>query len=173
MSRKGDPNMAARTWKGSEALKALLVPLKDLKLDPRNARRHSERNIEAIRQSLERFGQTKPVVTREGTVFAGEGTLRAADILGWTHLAVASAEHLTEEEAHAYGIADNRTAEMAEWDYDRVSALIEDLPDDLKGMAGFEDFQTPNFVASGADTQSTLDSKAKVECPECGHAFTP
>lgn len=56
-------------------LEPLLRPVADLVLDPANARSHDERNLAAIRDSLARFGQQKPiVVAADGTVLAGNGT---------------------------------------------------------------------------------------------------
>jgi hypothetical protein len=99
-----------------------------LKPDSRNARKHSLRNIEAIAASLEKFGQQKPiVVTTDGVVLAGNGTLEAARTLGWKQISVTTAPaDWDEATAKAYALADNRTAELAEWD-DQVlaSQLVE------------------------------------------------
>ena len=60
------------------------VDIKTLKPDPGNARRHDKRNLQAIADSLNQFGQRKPiVVTADGIVLAGNGTLEAAKLLGW------------------------------------------------------------------------------------------
>lgn len=58
------------------------VPVASLRTDSKNARRHNERNIAAIKKSLEQFGQQKPIVIgRDGVVVAGNGTLVAAQSL--------------------------------------------------------------------------------------------
>ena len=63
----------------ASGLEALLRPIAEVTLDPANARAHSERNLQAIADSLDRFGQQKPIViTPDGTVVAGNGTLEAA-----------------------------------------------------------------------------------------------
>ena len=55
-----------------------------LTLDPCNARRHGAQNIEAVKSSLRRFGQQKPIVVDEdGVIVAGNGTVAAARELGW------------------------------------------------------------------------------------------
>ncbi len=92
------------------------VPVDELHNDPSNVRKHGEQNLAAIKASLARFGQQKPiVVNREGVVVAGNGTLMAARALGWrTVKAVRTG--LEGAEATAFAIADNRTAELAEWD---------------------------------------------------------
>src|SRR5690554_4033428 len=88
-------------------------PIGDLTADPANVRKHSTRNLEAIKASLKRFGQQKPIVVDgNGVVIAGNGTLEAARSLGWTHIEIVRTE-LTGSEAVAFAIADNRTAELA------------------------------------------------------------
>ncbi len=107
-------------------LKIEQVSISTLKPDPMNARRHDAKNLTAISNSLKRFGQRKPIViTGDGTVVAGNGTLAAALQLGWTELACARVpRNWTHEEIKAYALADNRTAELAEWD---PSMLAEQL----------------------------------------------
>lgn len=114
-------------------LRGLAKSTAKLKFDPRNARTHGKRNIEAVMASLKRFGQRKPLVVLEsGQVVAGNGTLEAAAELAkddprWCMLAVSVFEK--EDEAVAYAIADNRTAELAEWD----SAVLH------KSLSGLQD----------------------------------
>lgn len=115
----------------SASLRPLAQPLHNLHPDQRNARRHDERNIDAIADSLRQFGQQKPIVVQKNgkgfNVLAGNGTLRAALKLGWTHLAAAEFDRDDTGAAVAFGIADNRTAELAEWDAEMVAGLLEDL----------------------------------------------
>ena len=80
---------------------------------------HPEENLGEIRASLEAHGQVKPVVywCEEGKprIIAGNGTFRVAKSLGWGRLAMT--EYVgTREEAMAYALADNHTAELARWD---------------------------------------------------------
>jgi hypothetical protein len=113
----------------------LARPIASLKLDPENARVHSPRSIEAIAQSLRRFGQPKPVkIDADGVVRAGNGTVLAAQRLGWTHVAASRARN-TGDRLTAYAIADNRTAELSTWD-DR--ALLADLQQMLEAVEGAE-----------------------------------
>jgi len=112
-----------------EQLKVNQLKLSEIKNDPNNARRHDERNIEAIMASLREFGQRKPiVVTIDKTVIAGNGTVEAARRLGWTTIAVAKApDDWTEETIKAYALVDNRTAELASWDTETLASQLGDL----------------------------------------------
>lgn len=98
-----------------------------LALDPANARKHNERNLAAIKASLTRFGQQKPIVIdSSGVVRAGNGTLAAAQALGWAEIDCVVSD-LQGAEAAAYAIADNRTAELAEWDDAVLTATLQSL----------------------------------------------
>lgn len=100
------------------------VAIERLHEDPRNARAHPPRNMAAIKASLERYGQQKDVVaSRDGTVLAGNGVLRAAKELGWTTLSVCWTD-LEGPEARAFALADNRTAELSEWDPGKLAGAI-------------------------------------------------
>ena len=117
------------------------ISITDLSLDPKNARKHSARNLEAIAASLEKFGQRKPIVVHRGVVLAGNGTLEAAKSLGWTEIEVAEVpEDWDNDTAKAYALADNRTAELAEWDEGELAKQLLELVDadwDIKEL-GFE-----------------------------------
>ena len=114
------------------------VRVVDIESDEMNARQHSSDNIKAIKESLERFGQQKPIVVskRHGTVIAGNGTLEAAKALGWDTIVVVYSE-LEYEESVAYAIADNRTSELSDWDETRLSSTMEFLNQESpKGVTG-------------------------------------
>jgi ParB-like chromosome segregation protein Spo0J len=152
------------------------VPVGSISPDPANVRRHPERNLEAIKASLRRFGQQTPIVVdQHGIVRKGNGTLAAAVALGWTEIQIVRTS-LTGSEATAYAIADNRTGELAEWDLpalsEQLDALIADgiLLDDV-GFLESELFEVPDFEPVGVDEQGRLDEKQKHTCPECGHEF--
>jgi ParB-like chromosome segregation protein Spo0J len=104
-----------------------LVPINQLKLDPQNVRKHSGQNLAAIQASLKQFGQQRPILAmRDRTVIAGNGTLAAARALGWTEIEVKWTD-LTGAEARAYAIADNRSAELAEWDLPALKDALQEL----------------------------------------------
>lgn len=101
----------------TENLQVSVVDVGVLKPDPENSRQHSDKNIDAIARSLQRFGQRKPIVVWQGFVIAGNGTLEAAKKLGWEKIVVSMTPHnWTHEEARAFSIADNRASELATWD---------------------------------------------------------
>lgn len=111
-------------------LKTEVVPIASLSEDPANVRVHSPRNIETIKASLRRFGQQKPIVVSEhDVVVAGNGTLRAAKDIGWETIWIVRTV-LAGPDALAYAIADNRTAELAEWANEDLAACLKALAND-------------------------------------------
>jgi DNA modification methylase len=113
----------------------------ELSLDPSNVRKHSRRNLDAIKASLRKFGQQKPIVVdAKGIVLAGNGTLTAAQELGWTEIQIVRTE-LVGVEATAFAIADNRTAELAEWEEDKLSQVLQSIKvedADLLAATGYD-----------------------------------
>ena len=106
------------------------ISIAQLSLDPKNARKHSARNLEAIAASLLKFGQRKPLVVHRGVVLAGNGTLEAARSLGWTEIEVSEVpQDWDNDTAKAYALADNRTAELAEWDESELAKQLLELQD--------------------------------------------
>jgi hypothetical protein len=106
------------------------IDVSTLVFDPVNARKHDERNIEAIKGSLAKFGQQKPIVVGEGNVvIAGNGTLEAARALGWESIDIYRTP-LRGAEAMAFALADNRTSELAAWEDDILKDHLKALSDD-------------------------------------------
>tara|TARA_R100000664_G_C2757478_1_gene145752 strand:+ start:498 stop:1082 length:585 start_codon:yes stop_codon:yes gene_type:complete len=110
------------------------LPLADLVDDPNNARTHSQQNVDAVARSLKKFGQQKNIVViKEGEqyrVVAGHATTAAARQLGWKSIS-SHVTDLPEAQAAAYGIADNRTAELGQWEVDALKKVVDELADDL------------------------------------------
>lgn len=145
-----------------EALQPMCVPIDTLKLDPDNARVHPERNLQAIMESLSTYGQRHPVVVNRVTGFiqAGNGRWTAAKAMGWTKLAAVFVDDDLATAA-GFGLADNRTAELAKWDFE-VVAKLDRLIQDCGGgaMIGWTSDEldvlrvadwTPPPVDAGAD----------------------
>lgn len=102
---------AEPVWSGPDALRALLVTLGSIEPWPGNPRRG---DVAAISASLERHGQPRPIVywASKRRIVGGHHVRLAALELGWTHIAAVPNEFADEEEARAFLLADNRTAEL-------------------------------------------------------------
>lgn len=155
-----------------EPLRALAVPVVDLALDDENARTHDQRNLEAISASLRKFGQRKPIVILDdGKIIAGNGTYVAARALGWPVIAAVRVKD-DPTTARAYALADNRTAELAEWNRQQLAITIDALmsedydpvdigfsEDDVAALQHYLD----RDVTPSAEVQDTLSNNAKTD----------
>lgn len=143
------------------------VPLDQLHIDPSNARKHGDRNLDAIKASLVRFGQQHPIIaTEDGVVIAGNGRLEAMRSLGWESCAVVRTD-LEGVDIPAFAIADNRTADLAKWDEDALGKTLQSLRDEdgfdhlvtgfdddeinkiIDGLTPPEEPESPNDVPHG------------------------
>jgi ParB-like chromosome segregation protein Spo0J len=145
------------------------VAIESLTLDPNNARKHSKRNLDAIKESLSKFGQRKPIVVHNGVVIAGNGTLEAAKTLGWKEIGVSVCpDDWDADTAKAYALADNRSSELAEWSEIELSKQLLDLSDmgwSIEAL-GFERPVLPDFKPEDIE-QPRLDQRAPTMCPQC------
>ncbi len=127
-----------------------------LMLDPANVRTHDSKNLEAIKASLARFGQQKPIVVdAKGIIVAGNGTMMAAKMLNWSSVEIVRT-NLEGAEAIAYAIADNRTAELAGWDEAALAQQLAALQiddEELANIAGFTDAEIEAMILDGKEIE--------------------
>lgn len=128
--------------------------ISSLKFDPANSRKHDERNIKSIMDSLKMHGQRKPIVTYSDMIVAGNGTVEAAKRLGWTEIWVNNDSFDSIEHAKAYAVQDNRTAELAAWDDEQLGDTLTELKDkgwDLDAI-GFNDAELKKIIEGDDET---------------------
>lgn len=103
------------------------VPLSQLKGDPNNARQHNDKQISAIRTSLDDFDQVIPIVVGpDFTIIGGHGTVAAMLANGETEADVIVTEH-TGPKATKLGLALNRLGELSKWDKSKLAARLQEL----------------------------------------------
>lgn len=102
-----------------------------LKPYPNNPRKN-DKAVDAVAASIREFGFKVPIIAdKDGVIIAGHTRLKAAEKLGLETVPVIVASDLTEEQAKALRLADNKSAEIAEWDEE---ALLQEL----KEITGFD-----------------------------------
>ena len=117
--------------------------IETLRPDPANPRSHSPKQIRQLTRSIGAFGFNVPIlVDRTLRIIAGHGRLLAAQELGWREVPTIVLDHLSEAEARAFMIADNRVAESAAWNNTLLTEQINAISLDSPGFAiettGFE-----------------------------------
>src|ERR1700716_2633139 len=115
---------------------------------PGNARTHSRKQLKLIENSIKRFGFTNPIlVTDDFEVVAGHGRLQAAKSLGMQLVPVVALSSLSEADKKALIIADNRIAELSNWDRDILAIEYQGLHD-----LQFDDLEVTGFSLGEIDT---------------------
>ena len=110
----------------------------ELKLNPKNSRTHSKKQLHKIAQSIEKLGFNNPVlVDTENVIIAGHGRVLAARDLGLTEIPTICLSHMTQEQIRAYIIADNKLAEEAGWDNEILKIELDFLMN-LESEIGFD-----------------------------------
>lgn len=162
-------------------MKIETVPIGILIPWPGNPRKHGELDVAQIADSIKFYGWTSPILAQRGTnrIVAGHGRLEAAKVAGLKEIPVIYLD-LTDQQATAYTVADNKLAELSRWDFPALKDILVGLDDgefDLM-KTGFNEDELKKLIDWEKNTftvdenQPRLDEKSKIKCPECGHEFT-
>lgn len=114
-----------------------MAHVSDLVPDPRNARKHGERNIRTIVKALEEVGAARSIVIDENnTILAGNGLVEAAGIAGIENVKIVEVDGstivavkrtgLNKKQKQRLALFDNRAGELAEWDAETLSDLVDE-----------------------------------------------
>jgi len=114
-----------------------MATLSDLKQDHKNARKRTQTSASLLQESLQRYGPARSIVIDEDNrILAGNGTVEAAINLGIDGLRIIDAAPdeliavrrtgLTEDQKVGLALADNRTADLAEWDAEMLQQLSQE-----------------------------------------------
>jgi site-specific DNA-methyltransferase (adenine-specific) len=113
-------------------------------IDYENNPRHNEAAVGKVAASIEAFGFKVPIVIdKDNVIIAGHTRRKAAERLGLQTVPCIVADDLTEEQVKAFRLADNKTSEFAEWDFEKLNEELAELRDMEFDMSafGFEDLQ--------------------------------
>lgn len=113
--------------------------LNEIKPYEKNPRRNDDA-VDAVAASIKEFGFQQPIVVdKDGIIIAGHTRYKAATKLGLKTVPVVVADNLTDEQVKAYRLADNKTGELAEWDFNLLPAELEVLSNFDMSEFGFAD----------------------------------
>lgn len=138
-----------------------------------NNPRNNEPAIEAVANSLQEFGWRQPIVVdKDGVIVAGHTRWLAAQRLfeetgdeKWRMIPVHEAADLTEEQATAYRLADNKTAELAIWDDMKLEGELAKIAESEIDMSMFG-FDSAELDELFADTSEVVEDDYEEELPE-------
>jgi DNA modification methylase len=147
------------------ALKVRECSLNELTPSERNARTHSNKQIQKVADSIRAYGFVNPIlVDGNNEIVAGHGRYAAAKLLRMTTVPVIHLDHLKPDEIRAYRIADNRMAELAGWDEDLLRLELGHLID-IDFEIELTGFETPQIelLLSGEQAAEKADPTDEVE----------
>jgi DNA modification methylase len=149
-----------------------LVSTALLKPHPQNPRRHAREQVRAIARSIEAFGFNAPIlIDKNLRIVAGHGRHEAAKLLGQGKVPVICLDHLSEEQARAYMLADNKLTDRSSWNDAILAVHLKELSElasdfDIE-VTGFErpevDFRIQSLDQS--DTADAADEFSLADAP--------
>ena len=139
-----------------------------------NNPRHNDSAVEAVAESIRAFGFKVPVIIdSDGVIVAGHTRVKAAEALNLETVPCIVADDLTPEQIKAFRLADNKTGELASWDFEKLEAELAALESIDMSAFGFvmnDDIDIDEFFTE-ADEEKPKKEPKKVKCPHCGEEF--
>ena len=132
-----------------------------------NPKEHPDEQVKKIASSIKNYGWDQPIVVDgDGEIIKGHGRLQAAETLGLEEVPVIWREDLSDAEAKAARIADNKTAESA-WNDDLLATELEVLDDFDDVELGFDDGEIEDLLDEfNEDDGSGVEYTDKIKTPE-------
>ena len=104
-----------------------------------NNPRFNDEAVEYVKNSIKEFGFKVPmIIDKNNTIITGHTRYKAAKMIGLKEVPVIIADDLTEEQIKAFRLVDNKTAEIAEWDFELLQDEIDDILNIDLSRFGFE-----------------------------------
>tara|TARA_B100000925_G_scaffold185710_1_gene140325 strand:+ start:705 stop:1952 length:1248 start_codon:yes stop_codon:yes gene_type:complete len=152
-----------------------VASINDLKSDHKNARRRTDRSSDLIKESLQRYGAARSIVIdEENRILAGNGTIDGAKAAGIRRVRIVESEGdeviavrrtgLSEEQKVGLALADNRTADLSEWDQEMLHRLSEEH--DLEPWFNQDDLDELLNVTDVDAVEGNTDPDDVPEAPE-------
>ena len=143
-------------------LKIENVDISTIKPNPANVNIHSSVSIDKIKKSIEAYGLNTPLGVRKDIVLVGNGRYTAIKALGWESVPIVRLDHLSDDEAVAYGIADNRVADDSFLDDQLLKEALRELENNNMDMdsLGFDYEELDELLSDVAEEEQEEDEEA-------------
>lgn len=152
-----------------------------------NNPRINDEAVEFVKNSIMKFGFRNPIIVdKYGVIVCGHTRYKAAKELGLETVKCIVADDLTPEQIAAYRLADNKTAEMSQWDPEKLDSELEGIQDIDMTDFGFDLDDVGNDVDDSEDIGEFFEAAPESEpqekeapakrtktvtCPHCGEKF--
>lgn len=136
-------------------------------VDYDNNPRHNDAAVEAVANSIKEFGFKVPIIIdKNNVIVAGHTRRRAAELLGLEKVPCIVADDLTPAQIKAFRLADNKTAELADWDFSKLNEELADLEmiDFDMSQFGFDDLNAVEEETETAEREEKGYINLKGSC---------
>lgn len=141
-----------------------------------NNPRNNEEAVAVVANSIKEFGFNQPIVVdKDNIIIVGHTRYLAAQQLKLTEVPVIVAANLSEEQARAYRLADNKTNELAGWDFEKLALELEQIEGLDMSEFGFDGHdlggEIGDFFEDAPASKENEHKPKTVTCPHCGKEF--
>ena len=149
-------------------MEVVMMPIEELIPYENNPRKNDEA-VSKVAESIREFGFKVPIIVdKDNVIVAGHTRLKAAQELGLETVPVIKADDLTEEQVRAFRLADNKTAEFAEWNLEKLREELNGIEMDLSEFGLLrEEMQNYDDLFEDAKPKEP----ETIQCPLCGEWF--
>ena len=145
----------------TESINISMRRINELKPYEKNPRKNDSA-VDAVAESIKEFGFKNPVIIdKDGVIVAGHTRLKAAKKLGLEEVPVIMADDLSEEQVKAFRLADNKTAELAGWDFELLDSELAEISEIDMSAFGF-DIQPEDNAEATEDNYSDPEDLPKI-----------
>ena len=136
-----------------------------------NNPRNNDGAVDAVAASIREFGFKVPVIVDgDNVIVAGHTRVKAARELGMETVPCIIADDLTPEQVRAFRLADNKTAELAGWDWSKLEDELAELEMDMS-LFGFHTEEEVDIDSFFEEHELKEKEPKTVTCPHCGEVF--
>ena len=150
-------------------MEIIKIGINDLKPYEKNAKIHTQEQIEQIKKSIEQFGMNDPIAIwgKDNLIVEGHGRLEALKQLGYKEVDCIRLDHLTDEERKAYTLAHNKLTMNSDFDIDILRTELENLKEldfDLE-LTGFNVDELDDILGKNEEEKEIIEDEVP-EVPE-------
>lgn len=156
-----------------KAKEIVMVPVDELKFDPRNFNKHPERQLKQLEKIIRYQGMRRPITisNRTGCVNCGEARAIVAGRIGMTHIPAMFQDYADEAQEIADAVADNQIDKQSEFSMKEFNQVLPDIgPIDLDYF-GFKDLKVDPSEITIKEKELDENIHTDKECPSCGYKW--